>query len=180
MRNKTPVPVRYRPLMRALHWLIALGIVSLFVCGPIMTAFDQADSLRAEFYTFHKSVGALVLALVLVRIVVRWRSRIPPLPKDIPLWERRAAFAGHGLLYLMMLSAPLTGWAVSDVYGYDVTFFDIPLPKFFPTLGPDAGALLSRIHSVLTYSFMALVGLHLLAIAKHRYIDRHCVMNRMA
>ena len=175
--TNTPV---YRAPMRILHWLMALCIAALFISGAIMVEFGKSDTLRPAFYSFHKSIGTLIVALVIIRLLVRWLSKVPPLPSGIPRWERVAAHAGHALLYLMMIAVPLTGWATSDIYGYGVKFFDIPLPKLFPTLGEAAGMQMGLVHTVVTYAFLGLVSLHVLAIAKHRYLDRHCVMHRMA
>ncbi|MHA5986279.1 cytochrome b [Pseudomonas aeruginosa] len=170
----------YRAPMRALHWSMALCITALFVSGAIMVEFDAKDSLRAAFYSFHKSIGALIIALFLIRLIVRRLSQVPPLSISMPRWEQRLAHYGHWLLYAMMFAAPLTGWATSDIYGYGVKFFDVPLPKFFPTLGATTGATVGYVHTVVTYIFLGLIGMHLLAVAKHRYIDRDCVMHRMA
>lgn len=173
-------PPVYHSSMRALHWSMALCITALFITGAIMVEFDAKDSLRAAFYSVHKSIGALIIALFLTRLIVRWLSQVPPLPSGMPRWEQRLAQCGHWLLYAMMLAAPLTGWAASDIYGYGVKFFDVPLPKLFPTLGATTGATAGYVHTCITYFFLGLVGVHLLAIVKHRYVDRDCVMHRMA
>lgn len=180
MKIATASPPSYHALMRTFHWLMALCFIALFVSGAIMVEFDSKDSLRAAFYNFHKSTGALIIALVLLRLLVRWTSKTPPLPDAIPAWERKLAHAGHAFLYLMMVAAPLSGYATSDVYGYGVKFFDLPLPKLFPTIGPEAGAEVGDLHTVMAYAFLVVIGIHLAAIAKHRYVDRHCVMHRMA
>lgn len=164
---------------RSLHWLMALSFVSLFVSGAIMVEFDKNDSLRAAFYAFHKSVGVTIIGLLLLRLAVRLTRGVPPDSPHLPRWERRAAHAGHWALYALMAATPVVGWAISDVYGYGVSLFGLPLPKLFPTrdgLGP----LLSDLHTWLAYTFLALIGVHLLAVAKHRYLDRDCVMHRMA
>lgn len=180
MKIATTHPPAYHALARMFHWVMALCFASLFISGAIMVAFDSKDSLRPAFYSFHKSIGALIIALVLLRLLVRWSSKAPPLPDAIPAWERKLAHAGHACLYLMMIAVPLTGYATSDIYGYGVKFFSMPLPKLFPTISPQAGAQAGDLHTVLAYAFLALVGMHLAAIAKHRYVDRHCVMHRMA
>jgi cytochrome b561 len=170
----------YRTAMRVLHWLMALCVIILCVSGLIMTSFEKQDSLRMPFYEFHKSVGAITLALALARVAVRFRSVLPEMPSLMPPWEKKAAHAVHMGLYMLMICAPLTGWAISDFYGYSVTLFSLPLPKLFPTLGQTYGSLASQVHTALTYTLMGFIMLHLAAIAKHRYVDRHCVMHRMA
>lgn len=169
----------YRAPMRALHWSMAFCITSLFISGAIMVEFDTKDSLRAAFYSFHKSIGTLIIALFVIRLIVRRVSQVPPLPITMARWEQRLAHYGHLLMYAMLLIVPMTGWATSDLYGYGVKFFDTPLPKLFPTLGAETGAAAGYVHTVFTYIFLWLIGMHLLAVAKHRYIDRNCVMKRM-
>lgn len=172
-------PAVYGAAARSLHWLMALAIVSLVVSGLIMVSFDKHDSLRAAFYSFHKSAGATVLGLVLLRLAVRLARGVPADSPRLPRWERAASHAAHWALYALMAATPVAGWAISDFYGYGVHLFGLPLPKLFPTAaeyGPVAGFL----HRWLAYGFIALVGLHLAAVAKHRYLDRDCVMHRMA
>lgn len=169
----------YGPLARALHWLMALSFVALFVSGAIMTRFGKDDSLRAAFYNFHKSVGVTILVLLALRLAVRlWRGTPADSPR-LPAWERHAAHAAHWTLYVLMAITPIAGWAISDLYGYGVAWFGWPLPKVFPT-EQSLGPLSSSVHIWLAYSFLGLIAVHLLAVAKHRYVDRDCVMHRMA
>lgn len=169
----------YGPSARALHWLMALSFIGLFVSGAIMVEFDKGDSLRAAFYAFHKSMGVTVIGLLLLRLAVRLRRGAPADSPRLPRWERHAAHAGHWALYGLMAITPVVGWAISDAYGYGVALFGLPLPKVFPTQA-ELGPLLSDAHTWLAYAFLGLVGVHLLAVAKHRYLDRDCVMHRMA
>lgn len=169
----------YGPLARALHWLMALSFVALFVSGALMTRFGKDDSLRADFYSFHKSVGVTVLVLLALRLGVRlWRGTPADSPR-LPAWERHAAHAAHWTLYVLMAITPIAGWAISDLYGYGVAWFGWPLPKVFPT-EQSLGPLSSTVHIWLAYSLLGLISVHLLAVAKHRYVDRDCVMHRMA
>ena len=60
-------------------------------------------------YQIHKSLGLLVIALTALRLVWRlWRGR-PGWEEELPAWQRRAAEAGHGLLYALLLAVPLLG-----------------------------------------------------------------------
>ena len=47
----------------------------------------------------------------------------------MPRWQQVAAHAGHGLLYLLMLAVPLSGWIYSNATGYRVVYLGkLPLP----------------------------------------------------
>ena len=39
--------------------------------------------------------------------------------------QQIAAAAGHGLLYLLLLAQPLSGWMMSSAANYPVTFFGL-------------------------------------------------------
>jgi cytochrome b561 len=77
-----------------------------------------------------------------------------------------------------MAAVPLTGWADANLHGHPVKLFGIPLPGLFPAV-EGVGALPGYVHTVLAYGLLALVGVHLAAVVKHRYWDRADVLRRM-
>ena len=104
---------RYSAVAVALHWVIALCILSMIPMGWWMTAaIEQPGSQAAAYRLFqlHKSIGFLILALTLVRIVWRLTHRPPALPAGMKRWEAFAAHATHAAFYALMLGLPLTGW----------------------------------------------------------------------
>ncbi len=74
---------RYSSVAIALHWAIALLILSMIPMGLWMTsAIESPDSQALAYRVFqiHKSIGFLILALTAVRIVWRLTHRPPALP----------------------------------------------------------------------------------------------------
>lgn len=101
----------YTRVAVSLHWLIALLIVLNLALGFWMhAAIEDPDSRSAAVGAFqwHKSLGLLILGLSLLRGL--WRLRHPPPPHPTGGWQGRLAGAVHGLLYLLMLLIPLSGW----------------------------------------------------------------------
>ena len=101
---------RYSTVAIILHWVIAgLILFNLYLAL-------QFDGLRglAKFNAFqlHKSVGLTVLMLSLARLAWRLTHRPPPLPAEMPRWEKFGAQAAHWVLYGLMIGIPLTGWVV--------------------------------------------------------------------
>ena len=96
----------------ALHWIVAALVIIALTVGWSMT--DMVFSpLKLRLFNWHKWVGATVLVLMLVR--VSWRLAHPaPALLPMPAWQRLSAQALHGLLYLMLLVQPLTGWIFSN------------------------------------------------------------------
>ncbi len=108
-------PRFFAPLARLLHWLMALMIIAMLFIGAGMVA---SVSERHEWLIhLHKPLGIAILALVVVRLVVRFSTRQPPLPADLPVWQVLAAKASHVLLYALMLVLPLLGWAMISAAG---------------------------------------------------------------
>ncbi len=143
-----------------------------------MTSLPNGD-LKWEWYGLHKSLGMLVFVLAIVRLLwIRTHDK-PGLPENIEPWERAAAHATHGLLYLVMFLLPVSGYVDSSAGGYHLAFFDLfDIPKIIPK---DQGIeeLSAWIHSSLAYGLMGLLVLHLGAVAKHQWILRDKVLSRM-
>ena len=52
-----------------LHWVIALTVIALFALGLYMIQLTYYDSLYITLPSIHKSVGLLMIALLVARIV---------------------------------------------------------------------------------------------------------------
>ena len=171
-------PRRYTGVAILLHWLIALLIFGMFPLGLYMHGLPLSVR-KLELYSWHKWFGITVLLLVLLRIVWRLGHRPPPLPDSVPRWQARAAEALHGLLYLLILCIPLSGWALSSASGIQVVWWGVlPLPNL---LAPDHALArdLAWWHAWLNYTLAALVFAHVGAALKHQFIDRDGVLVRM-
>ena len=78
---------RYTRTAVVLHWVVAALVLAQFAWGWFMqTIPKQPPGWRADAFNLHKSVGLLILALMLVRLGWRLSQRPPPLPPQ----ERRA------------------------------------------------------------------------------------------
>ena len=64
---------------------------------------------RMAFFTWHKTIGATILILTLVRLGYRVLNPPPPYPEEMPAWRRTAAAWSHRLLYFLLIALPLTG-----------------------------------------------------------------------
>lgn len=171
-------PRRYHPILRVLHWAIALLIITLFCVGLYMTGLEDNDPLRGTIYGLHKAFGALVLMLAAIRLTVRLATRIPANP-PIACWELRLASTTHVLLYILIFAVPLAGIWMSNSWGYGVSFFGLAdLPRLFPE-NKEIAPLAGNWHEWLAFTLIGLVALHVSGALKHRFIDRNDVIYRM-
>jgi len=161
----------------ALHWTVGALVVTALAMGWIMT--DMASSpLKLEVFSWHKWIGVTILALFFVRALWRLTHRAPALV-PMPAWERSAALFSHGLLYLMLLVQPLTGWLYSNAAGRPIVYLGlIPLPNLVDK-DRDVAATLKSLHDAGGVVLATLVGLHLLAALKHHFFDRDDTLRRM-
>lgn len=161
----------------ALHWLVAVLICCSFPLGLYMTSLALSP-LKLQLYSYHKWLGMLILALVVLRVLWRLGKGAPPaLPA--PAWQQRAAVVTHTLLYALMVAIPLTGWMMSSAKGFPVVWLGVlPLPDL---VGKDEalGDLLLATHKALNFLLLGLVGLHVAAALKHHFVDRDATLVRM-
>ncbi len=169
---------RYGAVAQSLHWVIAALIVVMFLLGWYMTGLPLGPD-KIKIYNLHKSIGVLILALVVLRVIWRLVSRPPPLPAEMAGWEHAAARASHALLYLLLFAQPLIGIAHSGAANFPVVVFgSFTLPAL---VGPDEALkkLLGAAHFWGGWAMLALVSLHIAAALRHHLVVKDDVLRRM-
>jgi cytochrome b561 len=171
---------KYHILSRTLHWLMALLVITALTLGIYMTGLGKEVSYRYDLYDLHKSIGVLVLILVIIRLVVRVVKSVPPLPQTMSAFIRIAAHINHVLLYVLMIMVPVTGYLMSNFGGHMVKLFSIAMPSIVTTNKVFATNFHGA-HVTLAYILIGFIILHLLAVIKHRFFDvkEHDVLRRM-
>jgi cytochrome b561 len=169
---------RYTATAVGLHWLMALLIVALLGVGFYMHDLPLSP-WKLQIYSWHKWAGVTAFLLVLVRLAWRLGHRPPALPATMPPVMQLAAHAGHGLLYLLMIAIPLSGWLMSSAKGFPTVWFGVmPIPDLLGK-NKELGDLLQEIHESLNLALIAVVVAHAGAALKHHFIDRDDILTRM-
>ena len=169
----------YTAVAKILHWLTALLVLGLICVGLWMVGLPIGFA-KLYAYAWHKWVGLTVLVLSVLRLA--WRVYRPPpaLPDTITRWERAVAPWSHGLLLVLLLALPVSGWLMSSAGGVSVVWFGL-LP--LPDLVPRDLALFERLrtlHHWLAWTLMALLTLHLLAVLRHDVLRHDGIFRRMS
>ena len=165
---------RYDSVARLLHWAMAALILTALGLGLLHDALKPMNVMP-----LHKSLGLSVLMLAVVRILWRLTHRAPPLPAHIPPAQRAATGAVHGLLYLLMLAMPMSGWATASAGKYPLSYFGLfAWPKLAVTKGSAAAGAAHQAHGVGGWLMLALVAGHIAAAIWHR-MRRDGIMERM-
>ena len=168
---------RYTRTAIALHWLVAALVIAQIAWGWWMQGIaKQPVGPRVDAFNLHKSMGMLILALMLARLA--WRIGHPPpsLP-PMPRWQRSAAHASHALLYAALIAQPLIGYLGSVWSGYPVRIFGVVLPVW-GARHPALKDALSQAHLVVGCVLMAAIALHVAAALRHLSL-RDGIVRRM-
>lgn len=117
-------PQNYDSVSKALHWTMALAIALAWGLAVILEGLPK--EARPTMMFWHKSVGALVFALLIVRLLWRFTHTAPATEKTpFEPWAGLAAKAGHGVLYLLMILVPIGGTMASFANARTVPFFGL-------------------------------------------------------
>ncbi|OYU49175.1 MAG: cytochrome B [Rhizobiales bacterium PAR1] len=174
-------PIAYSTTQKALHWIIALMVMILLPVGFYMKDRGLAtnfDALTDRLYTAHKTFGALVLLLVILRIVVRVRRGTPAPEPTLNRLQIIAAEAVHGLIYVLLLMVPVLGWFGVSAYGARGILGGFSLPE---VLGKDTllAEIILKYHGVAAIGLLLLIGAHIGAAVLHHFILKDGVVKRM-
>ena len=172
-------PITHGKVVISLHWLMVLLIGSCFYLGWTMTEIYGITPTKLKYFSWHKWIGVTTLAVAMIRVVWHSTHRGPPLPDQMPTWQRRLARTTHYALYALMLTIPVSGYVYSSAEGIQVVYLGIvPLPTL---IAPDAHLkiIFRSVHVALNYTLLALVATHVLAALKHQSIDRDGLLARM-
>jgi cytochrome b561 len=173
----TAVANHYTRTAVGLHWLIAGLVLAALFMGWTMTSMEISPG-KLKLYNYHKWVGVTVLSLAVLRAGWRLTHQAPPL-EIMPRWQQISVHVSHGMLYLLLLAVPLSGWAYSNASGYAVVYLGkVPLPDLVDKDKALAEQLL-QVHHVLAAVFAGFVLLHLLAALHHHFIYKDRTLRRM-
>src|SRR5215813_13029321 len=122
----------YTATARVLHWITAILVLAQIVLG-ILIANKWTGAWQDQLYDLHKSNGAVLIPIILIRIFYRWGHPPPPLPADIPAIQQFAAHATHYLLYGLVVVQVFLGWIATAAYPAPVPIYGLfNLPSIWP------------------------------------------------
>jgi cytochrome b561 len=170
--------VRFDTASIVLHWASAILVLGLFASAwSLSLAADAA--MAASLLTLHRSLGVTLWIVAAGRLAWRLRFAVrPPLPREVPAFQRFAAAANESLLYAAMLAQPLTGLGQTLARGKPFRLFALEAPKLMARDKPLAG-LFHQIHELTAWLLLALIAAHVGAALYHRFVRRDGVLKSM-
>ncbi len=167
----------YGSVSKFLHWTISTTLIFMIVIGFYL---KELKTLYTNISMLHKSIGIILLAVMLIRVFWRWKNTNPVLLESIPRWQARVSDFTHYALYILVFMMIFSGWIMSTAAGKPPNLFGmfhapmpfIPLSASLKTFGRNA-------HYYLGWTLVALITLHFLAALKHHFINKDDVLRRM-
>ena len=171
---------RYSNVAVAFHWITVVLVVAQAILGFGFHRFSEG-ALKAELFTWHKTIGPLILLITLARLWYRVKNPPPPFTPEIPHWERVAAVWNHRLFYTLLIAMPLVGLvAISGDAEEPFTRLvgGIPFP-LVPGISEGFGDWAGETHEMLVKITIALLVIHVAAALKHQFFDHSRAEGRM-
>jgi cytochrome b561 len=168
----------YTLTARVLHWLVAALVLTMVPLG-IVIANEWGGSQQERLYDLHKSVGALLIPVVIVRLIYRLVEAPPRLPADVPAIQQFAAHATHWVLYALLLVQPLVGWIGTSAYPAPVPvfgWFNLPMIWWENRAFSD---LMMALHRWLGIAIAVIAVIHIAAALQHHFVRKDRVLMRM-
>ena len=169
-------PKKFTAASRMFHWLTAILIFATLLIGFTMVNWTAG---YAALRVIHISIGVLILVVVILRIINRFRHHPPAWPPTIGRIEGKAVIWSERALYTLLLAQPLAGWAMVSATGKPVLVFGgLRLPPIAP-VNINVYSVLRESHSVMAYLLVVVVAAHVSAVLAHSIVLNDGMLRRM-
>lgn len=177
----TDATVKFSPVLRRLHWLMAVLIAVVYLAMEQRDLFPRGSTGRTAMVQSHFWLGLTVFALALWRVTQRRRSGAPPILPPLPRWQVGIGKFMHLLLYAFFFVMPVLGLATvwTDGKVLYLPFTDIVVPAL---LAPNEALAhtLEDLHTTIADVFYYVIGFHVAAALYHHFVRRDNTLRRMA
>lgn len=163
---------------RILHWTIGAMFIALVVTGVWADNLPRGE-FRGALFDLHRSLGVSILPLVAMRILWRVFNR-PPGHGDMKRYMAAGAMVVHGLLYVVMVTQPLTGLFMYLLDGRGVEVFGAVTVPPLGVENKDVAQGLRTVHEYSAFLIYGLLAAHIGAALFHQVILKDDTLRRMA
>ena len=168
----------YSGFAKLLHWTIAACVLFIIPAGIVMHNLGDGD-LKNALYTLHRSFGALVLALMVIRLSYRLFNGVPGPEPTLTAMQRIASHAVHLALYGLLIAQPIIGWVATSAYGAQISVFGLFNLPALVDKDETLATPLFLVHQIIGLAIAGLLVMHIGAALFHYFIRRDGVLQRM-
>jgi cytochrome b561 len=179
MTYGTLPPNRYPTFSKLLHWLVALSVLITLPVAITMSRIADGP-LKDNLFVLHKSLGILILLLMLVRVGNRFIVGAPAPEPDIAEWQKTVSSLVHSLLYILLLAMPIVAWIGMSYVAMTTPFFGLfELPPLPFTKNEQLSEQIFAVHRWAGYLLALIAAVHIAAALYHLLILKDGVAQRM-
>ena len=174
--RSTAATARYDAPTIVFHWLTAILIGAVYVLGQLRFVGGRGGALMHWMESTHYALGLAVGAVVVLRLVWRATNKAPEHEQGL---VGLAAYAGHIVLYVLMIATVALGILVQWRGGHAISFFGLFQVPALVSLSFVSRHTLLSMHEFAANGIVIVVGLHAAAALLHHYVLRDEVLHRM-
>ena len=164
----------YGSVSKFLHWFMAITLLCLLVVG-----FWLDDIGMPIAYKMHKTMGFMILLLVVARLIWKFNN-VTPSYDGLPRLIALTAQVMHYILYALMIVTPLSAFISSNAMQYPVSFlFLFDLPSLFVSKDVELAKLMMKIHRIFALVLSWAISAHVLGALYHHFIVKDKILIRM-
>jgi cytochrome b561 len=168
----------YTGTARLFHWATAVLVLLMLPIGIVMANVDVGPA-QDTLYHLHRSIGVVLVPLILARLLYRLQHPPPPLPATVPAFQRRAAHIIHWALYGILLLQAIVGWIATSAYRAPIlVFWLFELPPIWPVDRSFSNTVFA-VHLAIGLALLALLTIHVGAALFHHFVLKDDVLRRM-
>lgn len=172
----------YSATARFLHWLTVTVLLVMVVTGLVMVYRGKDlniwDQLTNTLYTTHKTLGLLLLVLIVIRLGYRLMWGAPADDPSLNGLQRFVAHITHWAIYALLIGLPVLGWVGISMFPALGTFGGFKIPALTAP-DPATSKQVLWLHGFLAYLLIVLIVMHVAAALYHHTIRRDNVLRRM-
>lgn len=159
----------------ALHWATAALVIIQFANAELWDYW--ARPARESLQDIHVSLGVLMTAVILTRLIWRWTHAVPSIETG---WVRTLSVAVHYVLYILLVAQAASGFAWRWAQGHPAGFFGLfGIPGPYGALDRATRHQLHDVHSWIGWTIVILAAGHAAAALYHHYALHDRVLGRM-
>ncbi|WP_392551442.1 cytochrome b [Orbus wheelerorum] len=166
---------QYSTKQKWIHWLTAILVFLVILLPLLKEHLAYYLGGMGNLFTLHKSIGVIIFFLTLWRIIVIIKQGLPKvLPKE-EKFQRILSKSVQGIMYLLLLILPLSGYLMS---GRSMNFLGlIQIPSI--NLPNHVHGFFHSVHIVTAYLLIALLCLHIFGAIYHHFWVKDNVLKSM-
>jgi cytochrome b561 len=152
------------------HWIMTVVVILNFAIGLILEDLEKSP-LRFFLFNIHKSLGILVIILIVPRLLWRLVNVVPVALGGNKFLDKISKYA--------LLVVAFSGWTYSSARGGVVSVFGLFTVPPLVEKNEVIAKLAIKVHQISVYVFITVLAIHILASLFHHFILKDKTLRRM-